>query len=62
MKKDKELFDLDFAEIEARVIAAMAEGNKSIVDYPSVTGRLEPPRDDTMRRLREFTRKCLDDK
>jgi hypothetical protein len=28
MKKDKDLFDMDFAEIEARVIAAMAEDDK----------------------------------
>jgi hypothetical protein len=44
MKKDKNLFDMDFSEIEARVIAAMAEGDghlrSDVVTRRSVTGRL----------------------
>lgn len=43
-KKDKNLFDMDFSEIEARVIAAMAEGDGQLrsefVTEGSVTGRL----------------------
>jgi hypothetical protein len=42
--KDKDLFDMDFSEIEARVIAAMAEGDgrlrSDVVTQGSVTGRL----------------------
>jgi hypothetical protein len=43
--EDKVLFDMDFAEIEARIIAAMADdrlrGEKVV--YGSVTGRLSVP-------------------
>ena len=61
--KRPDFFDTDFAEIEKRVMLAMAEGHEGIVDYPSLTGRLPECVDHlALQRIGDFTRKALSKK